>query len=394
MLSNIPAVQPWLAQFLPQDRPTACKLLDELVVIPTDRVVSDLKIVVELILTQYKKAAIYPIRELLSDNESYFSLSDNTEPPTMQHAQATLGSEALVSNLITRLNRTYQDKVVLEDILLPNGNLKASPSISTIKNKKIKTLIIIDDLIGSGDRTCDFLDAIYQHPTIKSWVSGKHLKINVVVFMATDKGKKKVEKWCKNGKKADLHVINSCPSFHSSIDSKEIFDLCNQYANRNERLPLGYDKVAVRVIFGHSAPNNIPAILYRTAKKYKPKSTLIGVYPASWTPLFPRRDVPEEIKHQINLKKKTVSKKASVQRLLKQLEQTPSISKSKLHQILDWSMADLKCFISFCEQFDMLTINSNEVKITEQGQIELKVLNKKQYTIEFNKENYYPNKLE
>ena len=189
-------------------------------------------------------------------------------------------------------------------------------------------------------------------------------------------------------------MINSCPSFHSSIDSKEIFDLCNQYANKKERLPLGYDNVAVRVIFGHSAPNNIPAILYRTAKKYRPKSTLIGVYPASWTPLFPRRDVPEEIKIQINLKKKTVSKKGSVQRLLEQLEQTPSISERQLRHILDWSIAELKHFISFCKRFDMLTTSNGEVKITSQGQVELKVLNKKQYTIEFNKENYYPEKLE
>ena len=103
MLSNIPATQDWLYQLLSQDRPVACCLLDKLVYISTDRVISDLKLVVESILKQYESAAFYPIRELLSVNKSYFSLTDAAKPPTIQHGQAAQGSEAFISNLITRV---------------------------------------------------------------------------------------------------------------------------------------------------------------------------------------------------------------------------------------------------------------------------------------------------
>ena len=394
MLSNIPATQDWLSQFLPQDRPVACKLLDELVYIPTDRVISDLKLVVESILKQYESAAIYPIRELLSEDESYFSLTDAVEPPTMQHGQATQGSEAFVSNVITRLNRSLQAKVILENVGIGKHKIQASPSISTIRDKKIKTLILIDDLIGSGDRTRDFLEAVYRHPSIKSWVSAKYLKIIVVAFMATNKGKKSVEKWCKNEIKAKLLVINECPTLHSLPNTEDIFDLCIRYANNKEKYPLGYDTTAVRVIFGHSAPNNIPAILYRTAKKYRPKSTLITVFPTSWTPLFPRRDVPEQLKAQILTKKKTFSINDSIRLLLNQLEQTTSLSKDKSLQILAWPIADWDRYVDLCLKLNMITKNGDQLKITDQGKVELEVLNRMKYAIEFNDKNYYPSLIE
>lgn len=394
MLSNIPATQDWLAQFRPLDRPVACKLLDELVFIPTDRVVSDLKLAIESILTKYDSAAIYPIRELLSENESYFSLTDAAKPPTMQHEHATLGSEAFVSNIITRLNRSLQEKVILEHVSTENGEIKASPSISTIRDKKIQTIILIDDLIGSGDRTRDFLDAVYRHPSIRSWVSGKYLKIIVIAFMATDKGKKNVEKWCDNEKKAKLKVLNQCPTFHNLPNTEEIFDLCKNYANKGEGIPLGYDGVAVRVIFGHSAPNNIPAILHRKVNKYKASSPTLRGRLFSWTPLFPRRDVPEKLKAQIMTKKKTLSINASIRLLLNQLEQTTSLSKDKSLQILAWSIADWERYVDLCLKFNMITKNGDQLKITEQGKIELETLNRMKYTIEFNGENYYPSLIE
>ena len=394
MLSNIPATQDWLSQFLPQDRPVACNLLDELVYIPTDRVMSDLKSVVESVLEQHESAAIYPIRELFSEDESYFSLTDAAEPPTMQHEKAVQGSESFVSNLITRLNRSLQEKVTLEKVATESGEIKASPSISTIRDKKIKILILIDDLIGSGDRTRNFLEAVYRHPSIKSWVSGKYLNIIVVAFMATNKGKKSVQKWCKNERKAKLHVINECPTLHHLPNNKEIFDLCVRYAHNKEKIPLGYDNTAVRVIFGHSAPNNIPAILHRNVKRYKAKSSILRGILSSWDPLFPSRDVPEQLKTQIMTKKKTLSTTASIQLLLNQLDQTSVIKKDKLLQTLSWSIADWDRYGGFCLEFSMITENGRELEITEQGKIELSSLRKIKYAIEFNGKNYYPSLIE
>ncbi|MBU1392169.1 MAG: hypothetical protein KJ856_06625 [Gammaproteobacteria bacterium] len=394
LLSNIPATQDWLSQFLPQDRPVACNLLDELVYIPTDRVISDLKLVVESILKQYESAAIYPIRELFSEDESYFSLTDAIEPPTMQHGQAVQGSEAFVSNLITRLSRSLQEKVILEKVSTESGEMKASPSITTIKNKKIKTLILIDDLIGSGNRTRDFLEAVYRHPSIRSWVSGKYLKIIVVAFMATNQGKKCVEKWCKKEIKATLLVINECPTFHNLPNTEAIFDLCIRYANNKERIPLGYDNTAVRVIFGHSAPNNIPAILHRKVKNFKARSSILHSIISCWRPLFPSRDVPEQFKAQILAKKKTLSTKDSIQLLLNQLDQTTAMNKEKLLQVLNWSIADLNRYVDLCLKFNMIAQNGYEIEITSQGENELKILTKTKYQIEFNDKNYYPSLIE
>ncbi|WP_211586596.1 hypothetical protein, partial [Klebsiella pneumoniae] len=46
----------------------------------------------------------------------------------------------------------------------------------------------IDDYIGSGQRVSDFIDAFWRDRTIASWLSSKHIKIQVVAYSATAQG--------------------------------------------------------------------------------------------------------------------------------------------------------------------------------------------------------------
>ncbi|MCV5540086.1 hypothetical protein OFN30_32625, partial [Escherichia coli] len=64
----------------------------------------------------------------------------------------------------------------------------ASLSLDQMRNLQVKKLILIDDLIGSGDRTKEFIESVYNHPTIKSRLSFGTLEIEILAYMATHIG--------------------------------------------------------------------------------------------------------------------------------------------------------------------------------------------------------------
>jgi len=58
--------------------------------------------------------------------------------------------------------------------------------------------------------------------------------------------------------------------------------LCEHYAPKgSEDFALGYKKTKGMIVFEHSAPNNLPSILWKVAR--------------GWKPLFPNRSVPVEL---------------------------------------------------------------------------------------------------
>ncbi|WP_305811141.1 phosphoribosyltransferase-like protein [Photobacterium leiognathi] len=189
MLSNMTYCQSFIKQFKTEDQGLARDLLDSLVVIPTSRVINDLSYQVEQIMMQYDSVAIYPIRELLNGETSYFDKEDDNIVPLLQQGCEPLGSEAFVSNIITNLSRAFKRKVILQQQL--------SPSLSLLRTKKWQAILLVDDMIGSGKRTSDFIKAVYNHKTIKSWVSGRKLDIHVVSFMGSEQGLDYLEFWKK-----------------------------------------------------------------------------------------------------------------------------------------------------------------------------------------------------
>ncbi|MCG9774657.1 hypothetical protein L1D49_15325, partial [Vibrio diabolicus] len=96
MLSNMTYCQSFIKQFKTEDQGLARDLLDSLVVIPTSRVINDLSYQLEQIMVQYDSVAIYPIRELLIGETSYFDVADDNIVPLLQQGSEPLGSEAFV----------------------------------------------------------------------------------------------------------------------------------------------------------------------------------------------------------------------------------------------------------------------------------------------------------
>jgi hypothetical protein len=388
-ISTIPSAQNWLEQFLPSDRKTAEKLLDQLVYITTDDVMSALGKSIDELINDFNSVAIFPVRELIKDptEQSYFDLDDDNVIPIVQPSGIHLGSEAFVSNLITQLSRRNIEKVISLE------SSKKDPTINNLREKRVNSLILVDDLIGSGNRTKKFLELIYKHPTIRSWMSGKKIEIHIVAYMASEKGENLINNWCSKYRNSKLHVLNHCPML--DINHLDIINLCTRYADKKERFPIGFADNPVRVVFSHSAPNNLPAILYRNKDKLKTKDAALRGKVSLWVALFPRRALTENLKTELSEAKPISSINYLLKELLQIVRQNPKASLASLNKYFSGTTAQLNLCKIRCISFGWLLEVSNTLALTSDGEKEIAFLNNhnKLKIIDNNENNYYPTSM-
>ncbi|MEZ9004903.1 hypothetical protein AB6E26_19685 [Vibrio splendidus] len=381
MLSNLAYCQSFIKQFKSEDQGLARDLLDSLVVIPTSRVINDITYQLEIIMEHYDSVAIYPIRELVQNEVSYFDDNDDNIVPSLQHGSEPLGSEAFISNIITNLSRGYKRKIILQG--------QQSPPLSLLRSKKCKAIILVDDMIGSGKRTSDFIEAVYHHSTIKSWVSGHKLDLHVVSFMGSEQGLEYLKFWEKKAR-VKINNLATCPTFYDVPNSVDMLKLCSDYANNAERMPLGFKDTAVRVVFTHSAPNNLPAIFYRNTFKYTAASTAKRGVTTRWNALFPSRSIP--VQFRVNLEsvdEQQIPTSIRFKQFLAVINDGFT-NPNDVHLILNWSYSVCQEVLHLMVDMDLLAIDSSTIMMTERGLKEVSRWQRGNYHVEFNKKNYYP----
>ena len=382
-ISNFPVIQPWIKQFRIIDMPIARQLVDELSYYKTSQVFGELKSEVEKKIDGYSKVVVLPIRELINKEECYYSADNEKETPLVQSSESPLGSESFASNLIAQLSRESK-KVILEH--------DKSPSLYMIKHRKVRALILVDDLVGSGKRVCDFLDSIIKNDEVRTLITNNEIDLHVITFMATDFGKDEVNNWRKDVG-VNLVVIHKCPTFHDLKSSDTYLKLCWDYSDQKEKYPLGFKKSAVRVVFEHSAPNKLPSVFYKDVKSFKPKNNHILGLESSWKAIFSNRVVNEQFKYQIS-NVEYQNKKTNlriVQELLKRLSFDDCSSVESLMNSTGFSASELKNAINVCEKLNMLRVENKKVSITNTGRSELNSLGLPKRVVVFNDEKYYPN---
>lgn len=355
---------------------------------------SSLNVRISEILNQGNTVAIFPIRELIPVSpedkpaklECYFPLSENQIPPIIQPPFSALGSEAFISNLITQLCRRFKNQIV------GGGKPEEFPSIDVLRASKVDTLIFIDDLIGSGKRTIDFMNSVYKNPTIKSWLSGKHISFHIVSYMGTPKGEKAVRRWCKNHKDSVLDVLHSCPML--DLKDQRIVDVCNGYSDIREPFPLGFKNSAVRVVFSYSAPNNLPAILFRNKKKLKTRDISLRGEIVSWNALFPGRSIDQSLNTEMTTNKKPLILRQQIKEILYIVGLNSGINKLDISNQFSGEDSQLHLILGRCVKFNWLEITNLEYKITRSGTHELSYLNRNKTPkgLANNAANYYPSK--
>jgi hypothetical protein len=253
-----PRVVQWLDNFPARQRDTATLLVAGLkLVSETDlrRELGDL--VSSLLQSLPSPVAAFPSREVVEGQPAH---QPGREGDYLIFDPGLPGSEAVVGNILTGIQRRPQSK----GLMLDHFDLK------TMRDAKARSVLLVDDFSGSGKRLLDFERGLRRHPTIRSWASSRHITFHAVVYSATARAANLLRRRFGADR---VHIVRPCPTFVTAGWSPEqladVEALCLEKAGRKRKgMALGFRSSRALIAFEHTAPNNLPYVLWRTAEKW------------------------------------------------------------------------------------------------------------------------------
>ena len=263
-------VAKWLTNFSDEHRMTATTLVDALRLVSATEIRTDLGRELRRLLKYLPgPIATFPVREV--------------KPPASAHGtgreggydllpSGLPGSEAIIANILTGISReaAYRGAIV--------GTL----DLSNLRRRRVRTILLVDDFSGSGKRLRDFGKALRRHPTIRSWLSYGWVKMHVVAYAATAEATRLLRSTFGID---NVHLARACPTFQNARWTAEqmadVEALCDAYCGTLHDYKFGFRSSKALIAFEHTAPNNLPAILWRSR--------------GSWKPLFDGKAVPADL---------------------------------------------------------------------------------------------------
>jgi hypothetical protein len=261
----------WIEQFDVADREIAERVASSLTLVSHSEFERSLQTILEKRASETNDvAAFFAVREV-GLQASYFEQYTDLVTGELNALSfgSDHGSEARIAALIRNLCKTDKERLLNH------------PSIGQMRAAKCRTVYLVDDFIGSGERTSLFIMSLRRDPSFVSWCSLKYLKIVCVAYSGTPSGVRRIVKT-----KTDPEIVieRSCPSFETMPWSRKeissVSTLCEKYGLKTSKAYWwdGYGQTMAALVFEHGCPDNAPAILWAPHEKMRP-----------WLPLFPNR---------------------------------------------------------------------------------------------------------
>ena len=375
-IEKSPEIQSWLNQFASSNIPIAKDILRHICFIPRDEYSTFLlNKLAEY--SQLPHTAIYSVRKF---DHMPSCLWEETGV-TISRPASALGSEDFITSIIAVANKKW------------NNCFLDSPDLLTLREKRIRNILLVDDAIGSGKRISSFIKLMTNNKTFMSWWNGGFITIHILSFACTYQAKELIIKntpGSNHGKrkkrvgekiKFSSEIIYDSYNLHhrwgSNCDS--ILELCKSI--KKIGFPLGYGNTMSNLVFFHSVPNNIPGILFHKTKK--------------WNPLFENRSFPLWLKKLLENPKCLGIKTRTVSRLKisdSSYEILASIKKgvrtcAALARRIDSNEQNIKQIVN---QAITLGLVSPSMRITKAGQDYLLKKEKGQEKKQYNYAMYIP----
>ena len=189
-----------------------------------------------------------------------------------------VGSEGVLADVATNWNRSDPKRFLNH------------PPITTLRKKRCRNIIILDDLSGSGQTIADFICAMLRERHLKSWWSFGWLTFHVVAYAISDEAEELVREALRTHRSNHANTHLRFWYSRRPIAGKQLWgdqlrnqieELCERYGKSGKVRWVyrrGYRESMGTVVFAHGCPNNVPGILWHLSN--------------SWRPLFPNRTVP------------------------------------------------------------------------------------------------------
>lgn len=253
----------WLENFAREDRQLARKLLDAFAL---DSWTSSRARLLDLLRTEIgeaqKAGAVWVIPAVDSGDVRRANHLHQGEPlvafrnfePGM-NIPSMPGSEGLIGHLL----RDVQG----------NGVIPATAKISVLRDKKLRTIILVTDTIETGSQVAKYVQALLRNPTLKSWRSFHWFQLKVVAYAVSREGEKALTRLTAVD---SLRFVRRAPTIRSlpwpTKDITEAISLCCQYGIGSDSL--GYGGQASLFGFQDRVPNTVPKVFRQKGPDWAP----------------------------------------------------------------------------------------------------------------------------
>lgn len=259
----------WLSFFDEADKPLLRELTAALSLVSVSEFERSLVKLVRDVAEKFDTVALYTAREFKTCLSFEEAPGDCESGLDATPRGGDIGSEGRTAHIARQLHRSDTSKYVLQ------------PSLAQMRQKQVDCIMVIDDLLGTGDRCSKYLTELWKYATVKSWWSYKLIKFAVVAYAGTEDAISLVS---RHRAGPEVHVHRYCPRISTlpwpSTRRALARTLCTKYAKRwRLALPLGYKATASLLVFEHGCPNNVPSIFWARASKG----------PEGWRPIFEGR---------------------------------------------------------------------------------------------------------
>lgn len=269
--SEHPRVAAWLENFAVARRDTARLLVDALELVSETDLRRELGLLIAGLLPRLAgPIAAFPARDVPKGEPAH---EGGREGGYHLLEPGLPGSEAILANILTGVLRQGG----ASDGLLERHDL------ASLREHRVRTLLLVDDFTGSGNQLIGYHRALLRHSTIRSWVSYGLIEFHVTTYAATDKAARRLRR--RFGEE-HVHIVRACPSFEGAgwtpEQLVEVETLCRSSAGRRTKnWALGYRDSRALIAFEHTAPNNLPFVLWKVAQ--------------GWNSLFEYKAVPGDL---------------------------------------------------------------------------------------------------
>lgn len=167
------------------------------------------------------------------------------------------------------------------------------PSLNTMARAKVRTILLLDDQLGSGKRAIDFCSKFLEHPTINSWISGNLVNIIVSVYASLPSGRDRWSRFIRNLSRTQRKHVSLVTEFTAPdilgddpelrrARSSLLQKFTSELPRAERQWTYGHKRSLGSIVFEHGCPNNVPAIFW----SYRPKG---------WKGLFKDRLIPRSL---------------------------------------------------------------------------------------------------
>jgi len=267
VIFETPRVKEWLDQFRPPHRYLAEYLLAKLRYVSLQQVEAWVQQEVRALLGELCEGATKPAIALFPVAKPFiheFNKDKETKAPS--------DSSGRIAHMLRNLERGLPPHIEL------------NPRIESMRSRRVKHIIFVDDFIGTGDR---FIKSWRQTVprTVKSWISLGWCRVWVLSYAAHESGLRRIERELKAIERARIRTgITIDKSFICA--QRNLIQLCltGGRPSAHPKKPFGYGKLCSPIVFQYGCPNNTPGILWnRDSSK------------TAVRPLFPNRSVPDDL---------------------------------------------------------------------------------------------------